>query len=217
MSNVFVIGAAGKVGIRLVRSLAARGHRVGGLHRKREQQSTLAAAGAIPLFGSIQIIDARSLANIMSGYDVVVFTAGAGGAGIEQTNAIDGRGLETAVDAAKLAAVRRFILVSAFPEAWREKENSEGFENYIAVKKLADAYLADTELDWVILRPGTLSDEPGTGMIKANAALPYGTVTRDDVAETIVALIEEPAVRRSVVELTNGDDAVADAVAKLRR
>ncbi|MGR9372370.1 SDR family oxidoreductase [Rhizobium leguminosarum] len=215
MASIFVIGAAGKVGIRLVRKLAVRGHRVGALHRKREQESTLAAAGATPIFGSIQIIDARSLANIIDGCDVVVFTAGAGGAGIEQTNAIDGRGLETAVDAAKLAGVRRFILVSAFPEAWREKENSEGFENYIAVKKLADAYLADTELDWVILRPGTLSDEPGTGMIKANAALPYGTVTRDDVAETIVALIEEPAVRRSIVELTNGDDAVADAVAKL--
>ncbi len=217
MTNVFVIGAAGKVGIRLVRKLAVRGHRVGALHRKREQESTLAAAGATPIFGSIQIIDARSLANIIDGCDVVVFTAGAGGAGIEQTNAIDGRGLETAVDAAKLAGVRRFILVSAFPEAWREKEISEGFENYIAVKKLADAYLADTELDWVILRPGTLSDEPGTGMIKANAALPYGTVTRDDVAETIVALIEEPTVRRSIVELTNGDDAVADAVAKLGR
>ncbi|MGW9947275.1 uncharacterized protein YbjT (DUF2867 family) [Rhizobium leguminosarum] len=217
MASIFVIGAAGKVGIRLVRKLAVRGHRVGALHRKREQESTLAAAGATPIFGSIQIIDARSLANIIDGCDVVVFTAGAGGAGIEQTNAIDGRGLETAVDAAKLAGVRRFILVSAFPEAWREKENSEGFENYIAVKKLADAYLADTELDWVILRPGTLSDEPGTGMIKANAALPYGTVTRDDVAETIVALIEEPTVRRSIVELTNGDDAVADAVAKLGR
>lgn len=217
MASIFVIGAAGKVGIRLVRKLAIRGHRVGALHRKREQESTLAAAGATPIFGSIQIVDARSLANIIDGCDVVVFTAGAGGAGIEQTNAIDGRGLETAVDAAKLAGVRRFILVSAFPEAWREMENSEGFENYIAVKKLADAYLADTELDWVILRPGTLSDEPGTGMIKANAALPYGTVTRDDVAETIVALIEEPAVRRSIVELTNGEDAVADAVAKLGR
>ncbi|MBY5871343.1 SDR family oxidoreductase [Rhizobium leguminosarum] len=217
MASIFVIGAAGKVGIRLVRKLAVRGHRVDALHRKREQESTLAAAGANPIFGSIQIIDARSLANIIDGCDVVVFTAGAGGAGVEQTNAIDGRGLETAVDAAKLAGVRRFILVSAFPEAWREKENSEGFENYIAVKKLADAYLADTELDWVILRPGTLSDEPGTGMIKANAAIPYGTVTRDDVAETIVALIEEPAVRRSIVELTNGDDAVADAVAKLGR
>ncbi|MGR8964313.1 SDR family oxidoreductase [Rhizobium leguminosarum] len=215
MASIFVIGAAGKVGIRLVRKLAVRGHRVGALHRKHEQENTLAAAGATPIFGSIQIIDARSLANIIDGCDVVVFTAGAGGAGIEQTNAIDGRGLETAVDAAKLAGVRRFILVSAFPEAWREKENSEGFENYIAVKKLADAYLADTELDWVILRPGTLSDEPGTGMIKAKAALPYGTVTRDDVAETIVALIEEPAVKRSIVELTNGDDAIANAVAKL--
>ena len=217
MSNVFVIGAAGKIGTRLVRKLVVRGHRVGALHRKREQEDTLSAIGATPIFGSLQIIDARSLANIIAGCDVVVFTAGAGGAGIEQTNAIDGRGLETAVDAAKLAGVRRFILVSAFPEAWREKDNSKGFENYIAVKKLADAYLADTELDWVILRPGTLFDEPGTGMIKANAALPYGNVTRDDVAETLVALIEEQGVRRSIVELTNGDETIADAIGKMRR
>ncbi|MBY5400973.1 SDR family oxidoreductase [Rhizobium leguminosarum] len=217
MTNVFVIGSAGKVGIRLVRKLAARGHRVGALHRKREQESDLETAGATPIFGSIRNIDAPSLANIMHGSDVVVFTAGAGGAGIEQTNAIDGRGLEIAVEAAKLAGVRRFLLVSAFPEAWRERDNSEGFENYIAVKKLADAYLADAELDWVILRPGTLSDEPGTGLIKANAAIPYGTVTRDDVAERIVGLIEEPAVRRSIVELTNGNDPVSHAIAKPRR
>jgi uncharacterized protein YbjT (DUF2867 family) len=158
-----------------------------------------------------------ALAAQMAGTNVVVFTAGAGGAGVEVTNAIDGRGLELAVDAARQAGVPRFLLVSAFPEAGRNKGMGEGFENYITVKKRADVYLAATDLDWVILRPGTLSDAPGTGRVSAGPAIAYGDIPRADVAATLVALVEHPEVRRTIIELTEGDRPVEDAVAQLAR
>lgn len=93
MSKVFVIGAAGKVGQRLLKNLGGGGHEVIALHRKEEQSAAIKATGAIPLLGNLTELDASRLSAAMTGSDVVVFTAGAGGAGIELTKAIDGKGL----------------------------------------------------------------------------------------------------------------------------
>ncbi len=215
MSTVFIVGAAGKVGRHLVKQLADKQHRVLALHRRAEQGAELEALGATPVTGDLTNTDVAALAAQMAGSDLVVFTAGAGGAGVEVTNAIDGRGLELAVDAARQAGVPRFLLVSAFPEAGRNKAMGEGFENYMTVKKRADVYLAATDLDWVILRPGTLSDAPGTGRVSAGLAIAYGDIPRADVAATLVALVEHPEVRRTIIELTEGDRPVGDAVAQL--
>lgn len=163
--------------------------------------------------GSLTELASDELAALMKGADVAVFSAGAGGkGGPEMTNAIDGRGLELAVAAAKQAGVRRFLLVSAFPESFRGKKMPESFENYMLVKKLADVHLAESDLDWVILRPGTLSDGPGTGKVRAGLAIPYGDVPRDDVAATLAELVDRPEINRIIIELTEGDTPVADAV-----
>lgn len=131
--------------------------------------------GAVPVMGSLVELTVQALATLMAGSDVVVFSAGAGGkGGAEMTNAIDGRGLELAVAAAQQAGVTRFLLVSAFPESFRGREVSEGFENYMAVKKLADVHLAESALDWVTLRPGTLLDRP--------SPIPFGTLPRHERA-----------------------------------
>jgi len=217
MTKVFIIGAAGKVGRRLVRQLADRGHQPCALHRKPEQGDELKALGATSVAGSLLELDAVELARLMSGCEAAVFTAGAGGAGMELTNAIDGRGLELSVKAAKIAGIKRFILVSVFPDALRGGPVSEGFENYIAVKRRAEVHLVETDLDWVIVRPGTLLEEPGTGKVHADVAISYGEVPRDDVAATIVELIEQPAVNQIIIELTRGDMPVAEAVRRLAR
>lgn len=131
------------------------------------------------------------------------------------TNAVDGEGLKTAVDAALQAGVSRFLLVSAFPEASRGQPVSDTFENYMRVKKMADVALAQSDLDWVILRPGTLRDDPGTGLVRAGLAIPYGDVSRDDVAATLAEIIEHPGVSRVIIELTAGEDPVREAVQKM--
>jgi uncharacterized protein YbjT (DUF2867 family) len=215
--KVFLIGAAGGVGRRLAGRLTARGDRVTGMHRSPDQADVVRAAGAAPLAGDLIADSAEELAARLAGHDAVVFSAGAHGTGMDKTTAIDGRGLEKTADAATVTGVSRVLLVSVFPEAGRDRETTPGFEHYIKVKKAADAYLTRTDLDWLVLRPGTLVDEPGTGLVEAGLAIEYGAVPRDDVAAFLEAALHEPALNRVIVELTSGDAPVQDAVARLVR
>lgn len=216
MTNVFIVGGSGKVARHLARQLSTRGITARSLHRDAGQTDELKALGAVPVYGDLLKLDAAGLAELMAGSDVVVFSAGAGGkGGAQMTNAIDGTGLELAVAAATTAGIRRFILVSAFPEAGRGKTVSDTFENYMAVKKRADVHLAETDLDWVILRPGTLLDVPGTGNVRAGLAIPYGGIPRADVAAALLEIIVQPEVNRIIIELTEGDTPVAQAVQQL--
>lgn len=217
MAKVFVIGATGETGLRLCRQLIAAGHSAIGLHRRPEQAEMLRGVGAIPALGDLVTASTTELSELMSEADAVVFTAGANGGGSEMTDAVDGAGLSKASDAAASAGVSRFLLVSAFPDAWREKRMPEDFEHYMFVKRQADVYLSHTELDWVIVRPGTLLNEPGTGLVRTGLAIPYGEVSRDDVAATLVRLIETPSVNRMIIELTAGDTPVSKAVATMAR
>lgn len=216
MSTVFIIGGAGKVGRRLARILTEKGHAVHALHRQPEQAQLIRLQGAKPVSGSLTELDAAALATMMRGCDVVVFSAGAGGkGGPEMTSAIDGEGLKTAAEAAALAGISRFLLVSAFPEASRNESTSASFENYMRVKKQAEVVLAASSLDWVILRPGLLLDDKGSGYVRAGLAIPYGEVSRDNVAATLAEIIAQPRVSRVIIELTDGEVPVRKAVQQM--
>lgn len=217
MSHVFIIGATGGVGSRLIPKLIQAGHTVTGLHRKPEQAETLQAMGANCCLGDIIDMTVEDLASASQGCDAIVFSAGAAGSGPERTTAIDGGGVVKMIDAAKANGIRRVYLVSAFPDAKRGGELGEGFEHYIRTKRMADNALAATDLDWVILRPGTLVTEEGDGKVKAALAIPYGTVARGNVAEFLAGLIDTPNIRREIIELTDGEVLVKDAIAALVR
>lgn len=213
--KVFLIGAAGGIGRRLCSLLSERGDEVTGMHRGAEQAEIIAEYGATPLQGDLISDYTETLAERIRGHDAVVFSAGAHGTGMNQTTLIDGMGLEKAADAAAEAGVPRFVLVSVFPDAGRDRERREGFEHYMKVKKTADVYLTRTELDWLIIRPGTLVDTPGSGNVTAGPATEYGEVPRDDVAAFIDASLQEPNLTRTIVELTAGDTPAARAVTSL--
>lgn len=213
MVKVFIIGGAGNIARRLAQILSDKDHEVLALHRKPEQAQELSALGATPVTGDLTKLSVASLSTLMRGADIAVFSAGAGGkGGPEMTKAIDGRGLELAVAAAKEAGVKRFLLVSVFPDALRGKTMPDSFENYMSVKKQADVYLAESDLEWVIVRPGTLTDNAGTGKVRAGLAIPYGDVTRDDVAAVLAELVDSPHINRAIIELTEGDTPVSDAI-----
>ena len=217
MTGVFIIGGAGGVGRRLGRLLAGRGQGVGAMVRRPEQIDSQHNPGVTPVTGDLTNLDAAGLSGLMQGYGAVVFSAGAGGkGGPELTRAVDGEGLEKAVSAAQAAKIKRFVLVSVFPDALRGAASpGERFELYMQVKRKADAHLAESGLDWVILRPGTLTDQPGTGKVRAGAAIPYGEVSRDNVAAVLTQIIATPGLSRRVVELTDGDVPADKALAAL--
>ncbi|WBU63397.1 SDR family oxidoreductase [Paracoccus aerodenitrificans] len=217
MSGVFIIGAAGKIGHRLGPILLERNMAVGAMARAAEQLEKLRETGVTPVEGDLLALDAAGLSTLMQGYETVIFSAGAGGkGGPEMTRAIDGEGLEKAVNAARSARVKRFILVSAFMDAGRgANPPNERFELYMQVKRNADARLVQSDLDWVILRPGTLTDEVGSGRIRAGAAIPYGNVSRDNVAATLAEIVASPAINHRIIELTDGGVPIAEAIANL--
>ncbi|AXL87440.1 NAD-dependent dehydratase [Streptomyces sp. CB09001] len=216
--KVFIVGIAGGVGSRLARLLTAAGDRVDGLYRRPEQGERLANEGVHATHGDLTRLDAPALADLLHDTDVLVFAAGAGGeGGTAATTAVDGTGLTTAIAAARRAGVPRLLLVSVFPEAWRGRDVSDTFEHYIDVKKKADAELAATDLDWTILRPAALTDEPGTGRISLSPALVHTDITRDDVAATLAELVHTPQISRRILELARGPEPIADAVRRQTR
>lgn len=217
MSKVFIIGVTGGVGSRLAPRLIANGHQVGGLHRKPEQAAELIEAGVLPSLGDIIELSATELAAATRGYDVLVFSAGAAGSGLDRTRAIDGDGVLKTIEAARANGISRVYLVSAFMDAGRGGEPREGFEHYMRIKRQSDNALVASGLDWVILRPGTLVTEEGDGRVNANLAIPYGKVARGNVAAMLAVLIDTPSIRREIIELTDGNLPVADAVKALVR
>ena len=216
--KVVIVGGHGKVGLRLGQLLSAAGDQPVGLIRDEAQAGALRLVGVEPALVDLTGATIEDLATAFTGADAVVFSAGAGGkGGPEATNAIDGVGAVKAVDAAVRAGVGRFLMVSVFMDAGRGRNLSDTFENYMRVKRDSDVHLVASGLDWTILRPGTLTDEPGTGRIRLGAAIPYGAVSRDDVAATLAALLDSPGSSGHVLELTEGEAPVAEAVARALR
>src|SRR6185369_1111081 len=70
-------------------------------------------------------------------------------------------------------------------------------------------------LDWTILRPGRLTDDPGVGKVLLAPSVPRGAVTRDDVAAVLAALLDSPGTIGQTLELVEGDDDVLAAVAAI--
>ncbi|WP_226622656.1 NAD(P)H-binding protein [Alloyangia pacifica] len=217
MSRILLIGATGGVGHRLLPLLVEAGHAVTALHRTPDQAEVLRAQGAAPLQDDLMEMDAAAMTRAAEGHDVIVFSAGAAGSGLERTAEIDGQGPLKVIAAAQANGISRVYLVSAMPEAGRGGEVKPKFEVYMKTKKEADAALAATDLDWVILRPGTLLHEDGDDAVSLSHALPYGSVKRGNVAAVLARLIDTPAIRREIVELTDGDTPVAEAVDALVR
>lgn len=215
MSHVFIVGGAGQVAKKLIQKLHQANIAVSALYRQEEQQAELKALGATPVFSDLTQIDADALAALLKQSEAtsVIFSAGAGGrGGLETTTLVDGIGLEKTVQAVEKSAIKQFILVSAFPEAGRNKGLGDNFEHYIQVKKQSEYVLTQSSLDWLILRPGTLLNDEGTGLVKIGVALPYGSVTRDDVASTLLGLIQQPNIKKKIIELTQGDETVNQAL-----
>jgi uncharacterized protein YbjT (DUF2867 family) len=212
--DVLVAGGHGKVAMRLLRLLAADGHRARGLIRKPEQAADLEALGAVAVLGDLEA-DA-SLDEYVQGADAVVFAAGAGpGSGPARKRTVDLGGAVKLVDAALAAGVRRYVMVSSIG-AQRPQAASGGMRPYLEAKAEADRYLTASGLDYTVVRPGSLTDDPGTGRVRVSTDLgARGPVPRDDVAAVIAQVLDAPNTIGVTFELFGGDVPVAEAVRSL--
>ena len=83
---------------------------------------------------------------------------------------------------------------------------------YIEAKAEADRRLAASGLDCTIVRPGGLTDEPGRGRIRAGLDIGSGRVPRDDVAATLLAVLDADNTIGKTFDLLEGDTPIEEAV-----
>ena len=219
--RVAVAGAHGKVARRVGRLLVARGDTVVGIVRNPAQESDLLGDGMEPAVLDLEYATVEEVAAAVSGADAVVFAAGAGpGSGIPRKDTVDRGAAVLLADAAEQAGVRRYVLLSsmgvdAVSPGGGPPDEDEVFTAYLRAKRAAeDDVLARPALAVTVLRPGRLTDHPGTGRVTLARHVDPGNVPRDDVAAVLVALLDADR-DGAVLELVKGPTPIAEAVAAL--
>jgi uncharacterized protein YbjT (DUF2867 family) len=213
MSRILLIGGHGKVALLLAPRLVERGQHVTSVFRNADHESDVAATGATPLVADVEKFDLGQLTNLVSGNDVVVWSAGAGGGSAERTYAVDRDAAIRAIDAAAAAGVRRFVMVSYFGAGVDHgvaPDNS--FFAYAEAKAAADEHLRASDLDYTIVAPSALTLDEPTGHIDVTAA-DAASVSRADVAAVIDAVLADDSTIGRTIEFNSGAVPIPDAVA----
>lgn len=216
MMQVTIIGGHGKVALLAAPLLVAAGHDVRSVIRNPDHEADVAATGATPVVADVESMDAAALTQLLQGSDAVVWSAGAGGGDAARTTAVDRDAAVRSMHAAQAAGATRYVMVSYFgagPDHGVPADSS--FRAYADAKSDADAALAASALDWVILRPSGLTLDAPTGAVEVrqlDASVEPGTIARADVAALVAAVIERPALTRTIVEANTGATPIGEAL-----
>jgi uncharacterized protein YbjT (DUF2867 family) len=214
MSTVAIAGGHGKIALLLGQMLAERGDTVRGLIRKPDQEGDLRAVGVEPVLCDLE--GDGDVAAAMRGADAVVFAAGAGpGSGEARKRTMDLEGAVRLIDAAKAEGVSRYLMVSAMGAADPPATAGDVFGAYLRAKAGADEALRASGLDYTIVRPGGLTDDPGTGLVSIAERLERGQIPRADVAAVFLACLDQPGTIGKSFDLIGGKTPIAEALAAL--
>jgi len=219
--RIVIAGAHGQIARRLGRLLSERGDTVVGLIRNPAHESDVVGDGADAVVLDLESAAVEDVTAVVSGADAVVFAAGAGpGSGAARKDSVDRGAAVLLADAAEQAGVRRYLLVSSMGvDAVADGATPEGVDEvflaYLRAKLAAEKdLLARPGLATTVLRPGSLTDDPGAGRVTLARHVDRGSVPRDDVAAVLVALLDAGR-DGAVLELVGGDVAIAEAVSAL--
>jgi uncharacterized protein YbjT (DUF2867 family) len=212
--EVAIAGGHGKIGMLLGKLLVERGHTVLGLVRNPDHEDDLHAIGVEPVICDLE--GDGDVAAAVSGADAVVFAAGAGpGSGAERKRTMDHGGAVKLIDAAKADGIRRYVMVSSMGAGNPPAEGGDVFGEYLRAKSEADKALRASGLDYTLVRPGGLTDDPGTGLVSVGERLKRGEIPRTDVAALLAAVLVAPNAIGKTFELISGETQIDDAVASL--
>jgi nucleoside-diphosphate-sugar epimerase len=208
--NVVIVGGHGRIALRLEKILAERGDSPRGIVRKTEQAADLEEIGAEPIVLDIENVE---IDDAVAGADAVVFAAGAGpGSGPARKRTVDYGGAVKLMEAALSHDIRRYVMVSAIganhPERWTDE-----MRPYYEAKAEADKIVSESRLDYTIVRPGGLTDQPGTGKVRIAEQLETGgSVSRDDVAAVIAEVLVADNTIGTSFDLLGGETPIPEAV-----
>ncbi|WP_166904427.1 NAD(P)H-binding protein [Mycobacterium sp. DL440] len=214
--RVVIAGGHGKIALILEQLLSERGDEVAGLIRDPAQAADLQAAGAEAVVLDLEQASVHEVADAVRDADAVVFAAGAGpGSGASRKQTVDRDAAILLADAAEAAGVGRYVMVSALAADDRSLDTNydEVFLAYIRAKSEADADVrARTGLRTTIVRPGGLTDEPGTGKVTVRESTGRGSIPREDVALVLLAVLHEPETAGRTFEVISGETPIDAAL-----
>ncbi len=215
--RVVIAGGHGQIALRLERLLAGRGDEAVGIIRNPAHAADLEAAGAQAAVLDLENSDVDAVAEVLKGADAAVFAAGAGpGSGTARKDTVDRGAAALFAEAAERAGVRRHVQVGSMGADNPDNPNvSVEFRHYLHAKRAAEDDLKARDLDWTILRPGQLTDDPGTGLVLLAEKTGRGPVPRDDVAAVLAGLLDAPASTHRTLELISGQAAISEAISAL--
>jgi nucleoside-diphosphate-sugar epimerase len=215
--DIAIAGGHGQIARRLSALLSARGDSVRGLIRNPGHAAAVHAAGAQSVVCDLEHAESGEIAEAIEGADAVVFAAGAGpGSGTARKLTMDRDGAIRLLEAARAVGARRYVIVSSVG-AESPPAGDEPFSVYLQAKAAADAAVAASDREWTIVRPGRLTDEPGTGRVTVQADAFRGEVPRDDVAAVLAAVLAEPRSAGATLYVNGGEDPVDAALAAALR
>ena len=211
--DVLIAGGHGKIARHLLRLLAEQGHHARGLIRNSDHAPDLERIGAVPVLCDLEHDDPRPHVGTA---DAIVFAAGAGpGSGAERKRTVDYGGAVKLIEAAEELGVARYLIVSSMG-ADDPASASEAMRPYQQAKHDADEALAGSSLDWTIVRPGGLTDEPGSGRVAIAERLGrFGQVPREDVALVLLECLGAGDTIRKTFEVLEGDVPAHEAITAL--
>jgi len=211
--DVVVLGGHGQIARQLLALLAARGDGARGIVRNPDHVDDLRSIGAEGLVGDVE---SESITPLVAGADAVVMAAGSGpGSGPERKRTVDYGGAVKLIDAARANGVTRYAIVSSMG-AGDPDAAAGAMRAYLQAKADADAALRDSGLDFTIVRPGRLTDDPGTGRVEAASSLGRrGSITRADTAAVLLAALDTPSSIGRTFEVLEGETPIAEAIAAL--
>jgi uncharacterized protein YbjT (DUF2867 family) len=212
---ILLAGSHGVTGQLLIPLLAQGGHSVRAMVRDPAQAPAVAALGGEPLIADLEADCADAAADC----DAIMFAAGAGaGSGTARKETVDHAGAVKLIDAAKAHGARRYVMLSAInaenPESY--DGDSDSMRVYLVAKSKADQVLRASGLDYTIVRPGRLTDEPATGRVEIAPIMSRsGSITRADVAAVMAATLELENTVGKTFDLLAGETPIGEALRAL--
>ena len=191
-----VFGATGKTGLAVVEQALEKGYQVTAFVRNPDgfpikNDNIKLIAG--------DVFDAESVAKAVQGQDAIVCALGAG-QDLKKTT-VRTTGTVNIVAAMKEYGVRRLFAVTAMGvgESWNTLSLINKFFFAVLLKSSRDdhetqeAAVKESGLDWTIVRPSGLTDEPRTGVYNTGENIPAKTskIPRADVADLIIKELTE--------------------------
>ncbi len=199
-----IAGGHGKIAIELTRLLDERGDLVRSLIRNPDHAEEVRHAGATEaIVCDLEEEHEDRVVEAVGEADVIVFAAGAGpGSGPERKETMDYGGVVKLLAAAEHNHIPRFAVISSMG-ADSAHEGEETFDVYLRAKGRADDAVRASGLDYLIVKPGGLTDDPPAGTVTAGESVERGQIPRADVAAVLATLLRDGA-RARTIEVVGG-------------